>query len=282
MKLCAALFFLFSSSIAVGQVAEVYELLPASETGTMHSSLPDAPSSVTGMGPVAVSDESDARELPDDLRPMAVAAFIRTPEESEPREFEWRSAANQSFVLLSFQHAMRLLQGKTRRQLGGPFFSDWGRSLQGVDGWSDGDGAFTNYVLHPGMGGIAHFIYLQNSGEHEMEPNLSSREYWTSRLKGTAFAAIYSTQFEIGPYSEATVGNVGLRPGTSGYSDFVMTPLGGLAFAIIEDWADTRIEQHELRGLSPMKTRLLRSLLNPERAIANMLRRKVPWHRDTR
>ncbi len=245
--------------------------------------LPDAPSSVqTQQVQPEVASENQLSV------PPFSDSFIASPEplviSGAPKleKFQYRQAIKESAVLLSFQHGLRLFQGKTREQLGGPFFRDWGRSIQGVHGWGDGDNVFTNYVLHPGMGGISNFIYLQNSPARDVAPDFHSGKYWRSRLKGMAFATIYSTQFEIGPYSEATIGNVGLRPGTSGYVDFVMTPIGGFAFTVIEDWADTRIARHEERGLSPAKTRLLRSLLNPERSIANLLRRKAPWYRDTR
>jgi hypothetical protein len=108
-------------------------------------------------------------------------------------------------------------------------------------------------------------------------------EYWKSRMKAFAWSAAYSTQFEIGPISEATIGHVGKRPGTAGAVDLVMTPTGGLGFIIAEDAVDkyiiTKLEQ---RAKSNMARILIRSCLNPNRTFANVLRLRVPWYRDTR
>ena len=37
---------------------------------------------------------------------------------------------------------------------------------------------------------------------------------------------MYSLQFEFGPFSEAAIGNLGLRTDTSGWVDHVVTPAG--------------------------------------------------------
>lgn len=42
-------------------------------------------------------------------------------------------------------------------------------------------------------------------------------------------------QFEFGPFSEASIGNVGLRPNTTGWVDHVVTPAGALGIMIAED-----------------------------------------------
>ena len=46
---------------------------------------------------------------------------------------------------------------------------------------------------------------------------------------------MYSFQFEFGPLSEASIGNVGLRPNTTGWVDHVITPVGALGFMVAED-----------------------------------------------
>ena len=45
-----------------------------------------------------------------------------------------------------------------------------------------------------------------------------------ARARATAWAAVYSFQFELGPFSEASIGNVGLRANTAGSVDHVVTP----------------------------------------------------------
>jgi hypothetical protein len=97
------------------------------------------------------------------------------------------------------------------------------------------------------------------------------------------WAALYSTQFEIGPISEATIGHVGKEEGTAGYSDLVVTPLGGLGMLVLEDAVDRFvISRLEPGGTSLGWQRFLRVTLNPQRSLANLLRFKRPWHRDTR
>jgi hypothetical protein len=196
----------------------------------------------------------------------------------------WKGAIVDSFRLLVIEHGTRVtFQDKTRRELGGPFLADYRRSLRIPDTWGDGDSWPINYVGHPIHGAAAGFIWLDHEdGAHD--PDLAfSRQYWTSRARATAWAAYYSLQFEIGPLSEASIGNVGLRPDTIGWVDHVATPVGALGFMIAEDAMDrhliTRIEawtdNRLLRGLA-------RTVLNPSRTMSNVAQGRAPWHRPTR
>jgi len=98
----------------------------------------------------------------------------------------------------------------------------------------------------------------------------------------SAAAAIYSAQFELGPMSEASIGNVGLKAGTMAYVDLVMTPVLGLGMIVAEDAIDRFVIAKAEGRLSRNQTRLLRSLLNPNRSVANLIRFQVPWKRDAR
>jgi hypothetical protein len=188
----------------------------------------------------------------------------------------------QSFLFVSIEHSFRLTQKKTRREFSGPFFRNYTQSVRGIRGWNDGDSVFTNYIAHPMQGGVAGFIYVQNH-PRDRYLTLGSPGYWRSRLAATAFSAAYSTQFEIGPISEATIGHVGKRPGTSGYVDLVMTPAGGFGMILLEDVVDKRIVRPwESRTNSLNRRRVYRTVLNPQRTFANMLRFRKPWHRDGR
>jgi hypothetical protein len=166
--------------------------------------------------------------------------------------------------------------------MGGSFFQDYAKSITNTSGWQDGDGLLTNYVAHPMMGAITSYVEVQNDRDGIEQKFGGSRRYWNSRLRAMAFAAAYSTQFEIGLLSEAAIGNVGLKKGTSGWVDFIMTPTGGFGLMLAEDALDRHvISRWEEHSSAPHK-RFYRMLLNPSRSIANLLRRKVPWHRDTR
>jgi len=88
----------------------------------------------------------------------------RNPSQAEVKEkFHWKPALIESGVFLGLQHGFRLTQEKTRRELGGPFFRDWKQSVKNLRGWEDGDNFFTNYIAHPGQGGITGRIFINNS-----------------------------------------------------------------------------------------------------------------------
>jgi hypothetical protein len=197
--------------------------------------------------------------------------------------FNWEGAATQSLYFLGIEHAQRLTQEKTRNELKGPFFPDWKDSVAGLHGWSDGGSFFTNYIAHSMQGGVAGFIQIQNDAHGRSMEFSGSRKYWNSRMRAFGWAALYSTQFELGPISEATIGNVGKKPGTAGYVDLVITPAGGLGMIVLEDVLDKYLLKKLEQGTVGIgKRRLYRVLFNPQRSLANFLRGKAPWYRDSR
>jgi hypothetical protein len=197
--------------------------------------------------------------------------------------FGWGAALEQSFLFLSIEHSLRLTQAKTRSQFQGKFMKNYWTSIKNIRGWGDGDSVLTNCIAHPMQGGVAGFIQIQNDPDGIRRELSMDSGYWRSRLKAMGWAALYSTQFEIGPISEATIGHVGKEEGTAGYSDLVVTPLGGLGMLVLEDAVDRFvISRLEPGGTSLGWQRFLRVTLNPQRSLANLLRFKRPWHRDTR
>jgi hypothetical protein len=154
--------------------------------------------------------------------------------------------------------------------------------VEGLHGWRDGDGLATNYLAHPMMGAVTGYIQVQNDPAGRSVEFGKSKAYWRSRGWALAAAAIYSTQFELGPMSEASIGNVGMKPGTMAYVDLVMTPVLGLGMIVAEDAVDRYLIAKVERRLGPNQARLLRSLLNPNRSLANLIRFQVPWKRDAR
>lgn len=188
-----------------------------------------------------------------------------------------------SLRFLFLQHAARIgFEDKTRRELGGPFFDDYRRSIRIPPQWSDGDSWLTNFVGHPVQGAASGFIWIDH--DPKAPPRFAlNRTYWSSRARATAFAAAYSAQFELGPLSEASIGNVGLRPETAGWVDHVVTPTGGLLFMAGEDALDrfviAKIEGHVR---SSVLRALIRMALNPSRGIANVASLRLPWDRPDR
>lgn len=204
--------------------------------------------------------------------------------------FHWKPALVQSGIFLGIQHGFRLFQPKTTREFGGPFFHDWGNSIKNLRGWNDGDSAFTNNFAHPLQGGVTGRIFVNNSDRAKKLEFGKSKEYWESRLKAFVWSAAWSTQFEIGPFSEATIGNVGLRQknghSTMAWTDLVMTPTVGTAVLVEEDMVDKYVLKNWLERKNnyrvTTKIKVLRSILTPTTSFSNLLRGKVPWKRDTR
>ena len=201
------------------------------------------------------------------------------------RGVSWSEVLSQSLFFLSIEQGFRLgTQPGTREALKGEFFDDWFTSVKATQGWGDADDFLTNYIGHPMEGSVAGYIFVQNDPHGRYLIFDWSSSYWRSRLKATAWSALYSTQFELGPISEASLGNVGY-PGSSlsGAVDLVMTPLGGLGWQIGEDALDKYlIMRIEGWTHNPMILTLTRGFLNPTRSFANLMRLRVPWHRDTR
>jgi hypothetical protein len=217
------------------------------------------------------------------VKPAEVVIAPAQATEYPDENFQWNSAIRQSLVFLGIQHSVRFTQEKTIKELKGPFFGDYVKSLQGIQGWGDGDGPVTNYLGHPAMGAVTGFIYIQNSPKAKKLELSLNRKYWNSRLKAMAWSAAYSTQFEIGLISEATIGNVGKKRGTGGYVDFVVTPTLGTAGVVIEDATDSFLIRKIERHISNQHIiRFVRMIFNPTRTFANVLRFQKPWHRDGR
>jgi hypothetical protein len=189
-----------------------------------------------------------------------------------------------SLRLLLLEHTVRIVgQAKTRAELGGPFWLDYRRSARIPRQWGDGDGWFINYVGHPGHGAAAGFIWIRHDPDSPPPENGFTRRYWLNRMRASAYSAVYSLQFEIGPLSEASVGNVGKNPATAGWIDHVITPIGGLGVMVLEDAIDRyAINWLELRVKNGIVRALVRSGLNPSRSLANVAGTRAPWHRDLR
>lgn len=203
-------------------------------------------------------------------------------------KFHWKPALEQSGIFLGIQHGFRLFQKKTQRELSGPFFRDWGNSVKTLHGWGDGDNTFINYVGHPMQGAATGRIFVNNSDKSKKLEFSMSKDYWTSRMKAMAWSAVWSTQFEFGPVSEANIGNVGLNnsDGRNGMAwvDLIMTPTAGTGVLIGEDIIDKYILKNWLEKKLTSRTRikLYRTFFNPLTSFVNILGGKKPWKRYNR
>ena len=188
-----------------------------------------------------------------------------------------------SLKLLAIEHGMRLsFQQKTRDALEGNFWRDYRRSLRVPHQWEDGDPWLVNYIGHPLHGAAAGYIWLDHAGERHPDISLK-RSYWASRAQAATWAAVYSVQFEFGPLSEASIGNVGLREETTGWVDHVTTPAGAFALMVAEDaldrffvrWVESHTPNRFFRAA-------LRMTFNPSRTFSNATTGHLPWYREGR
>jgi hypothetical protein len=204
--------------------------------------------------------------------------------------FEWNKAITQMTLFAGIMHGFRFAtEPGTRAELRGPFFKDYFRSVKNLRGWGDGDEFLVNYIGHPMQGAVSGYIQIQNDPKGiNLELDLRNKQYWKSRMKAMAWAAVWSTQFELGPISEASLGNVGLKPSKKSqhpmaYVDLVVTPVFGVAWLVGEDLLDRYVIRFIESKIKYRPLRILaRSFLNPTRSFANMHRGKLFWHRDDR
>lgn len=155
--------------------------------------------------------------------------------------------------------------------------------MRGLGGWKDGDGVFTNYIAHPVQGASSRYFQIQNDPAGREVEFGRNGGYWKSRLRAVGWAAFHSAQFELGPVSDASIGNVGKRKGTMVFVDLVMAPVAGLGWMIGEDALDHFVVERLERPMASIPLRrFYRVVFNPTRGFATLMRRKVPWHRDTR
>jgi hypothetical protein len=183
-------------------------------------------------------------------------------------------------MFLAIQHGYAVTQPKTREALKGKFWKDYVKSVKSLRGFDDGGRFFTNYIAHPMQGAFTGFIQIQNDPKGSKQQFGASGDYWRSRLKAMAWSAAWSTQFEIGPVSQASIGNVGLK-GKQTWGDIVVTPTLGTALLVSEDAVDRFVMKRIERATNNFYIKIFsRILLNPTRTVANVFSFKTPWYRD--
>lgn len=189
----------------------------------------------------------------------------------------------ESLFFLGIMHGFRMTEQKTRRELGGPFWSDYFKSVKGLHGWSDGGKQFTNYLAHPAEGAVFGHIWVNNDPKGRRVEFSNGQAYAVSRVKALLWSALWSTLFEIGPISEASLGNVGSTLGKQAAVDLVITPTVGIAELVAEDAIDRYIGKWIERKTTNEGWRAFARLaLNPTRSFSNLLQFKLPWYRATR
>ena len=226
----------------------------------------------------------------------------------KPRErFHWRPALWQSLEFLVFEHSVRLASDSYARYLvfHKPFWHDYLASADhfNMNRWGDGDSFLVNYIGHPLQGAVSGNIFVQNDPVGRSARFGKSSAYWQSRLKAMAWAGVYSAYFEIGPVlSETALGNEGgysyipgcgmelacvKKPGknykpptnNTGWVDFVVTPIIGMGWIVLEDAIEAKIVDKVVSDRHSATHNLLLAGLTPSRTMANFLAGKHPWYR---
>ena len=221
---------------------------------------------------------------------LSHAAYSSTaPEPIEKKGLRWLPAIAQSLFLTGIQHAIRMKEEATRGRVSGPFFPGWFESAGSLfdGGWGDGGRDFTNYLAHPAAGSAWGYIYRQN---HRSEKTLEiawNRSYVSHLGKSMLWSFVWSLQFEIGPFSESSLGSVyEACPWCSrsvAWVDIVITPVVGVGvLSVTEDALDRWVIKKLELKTNNVGRGALRVLLNPTRSFAKLMALKKPWHRDDR
>lgn len=199
----------------------------------------------------------------------------------------WGNVVTQTLFFQGIQQSFLLTEQRARRQLGGPFFSEWFQAAAAPfvePHWSDGGTFLVNYIGHPMAGSTHAYIYRQNDPS-AMRMEFGSKGYGAHLAKAMGISALSSVQWEIGPFSEASLENVGRPPERykMAWVDFVITPTVGVAWMAGEDALDRYVIQKLERKIDSATGRVIvRVLLNPTRSMANLVAGQKPWTRAGR
>lgn len=196
----------------------------------------------------------------------------------------WRPAMLQALGFTVFQNGYRYAtEAKTRRAVDRETWGRYWAAVSGLHTWSDGGKTWTVYVAHPAQGAVFVDIWTQHDPHGLLVPFGLNRPYWVSKAKAFWWNAAWELQWKFGPFSEASIGNVGLIPGKLGANTIVSTVTIGWGLAIGEDALDRYgIAKWEKHTNNIYVRAALRTLLNPDRGWANLFRFHAPWYRDTR
>ena len=215
----------------------------------------------------------------------------------------WDRLFREWLLNLAIEHTERIAQeAKTRDQLSGPFFQGWINtvSMYRFDRWDDDDKFVTSYLGHPTQGAIVAAIFWQNNDHVRFsDQDFHSAAYRKALLQAFAFVTFDAVQWKLGPLSEASIGHVGMpahwwdrglrgalhspREPRTGMNDLVLNEVGGTAMTIGFQWLDKHVQK---RIETSVKSRALidttRIFMNPPQSVANIMRFRAPWFRDSR
>jgi len=239
-----------------------------------------------GIGASNPSESNLITPLPSSAGATPFIPVIRiSPSEEIPApKVQWESLFQASTRYLAVMHSFRLAtEAGTRDGLHGNIFGGYFKALGAMHGWSDGDGYFENYLGHPIQGLASAYIWIKNDPRYRHVEFGKDPDYWKSRLRAYAFSWAYSEQFEIGPISEASIGQIQRYCCQYGFVDHVITPNGGLVWLVVEDIMDKYVVRRIEDRTRNVGVRIAARLaLNPLESFANFMTWQYPWNRENR
>jgi hypothetical protein len=257
-------------------LAALRSLLPCPECGLPETGLDEFAVDPGDSAPRTASANEAPEPLPVNLSPAR--------DERSKETIQWRPLIRASTFYLGVMHGWRIAtEPSTRAGLHNSVFGGYSLALGAMHGWSDGDGYFVNYLGHPIEGAVAAYIWIDNDPKYRTVEFGKKRDYWMSRFRAYAYAWAFSEQFEIGLTSEASIGQIQRYCCGYGFVDHVITPNAGMVWVIGGDILDRYVVRPIEEQTTKALTRaLVRSLLNPPLAFANVMALKYPWHRENR
>jgi hypothetical protein len=209
------------------------------------------------------------------------------PEVPDTGGVRWGRVIQQTFAFQAIQHSFYMTQQKSRLGLKGPWVHDWFESAASPfvePHWSDGGSFLINYIGHP-MGGSTYAYLFRQNDPLAQGIEFGQKGYGTHLAKAMGMAALWSAQWEIGPFSEASLENVGKPPDRykMAWQDFVITPTVGVAWMAGEDALDRYVVRKLERKIdSAAGKAAIRILMNPTRSMSNLVAGQKPWKRPGR
>lgn len=213
-----------------------------------------------------------------------VAGTIVNSADAPQPAVTWKSLMRGSLYYLGLMHSFRFAtEAGTRKGLHNSVVGGYFKALGAMHGWSDGDGYYENYLGHPIQGAVSGYIWVHNDLRYRSVQFGGDRDYWMSRLRAYGFAWAFSEQFEIGPISEASLGQIQRYCCAYGFVDHIITPNGGLMWMVAGDALDRYVTVPiENRTHNTAARILARVALNPTQSFANLMMLQYPWRRENR
>ncbi len=190
-------------------------------------------------------------------RQETIVILSPPPPEARKREtsrVDWAGLLTAQVLVDTIMHTKRIHEAKTLREVTAPNqFEGYVAGLKGYVEhgvrWGDGDDFVTNNIGHPIMGAVYSHIYT-NHDRACARIAYGDTGYWSCMRRAAVYAAIASVNFEFNPLlSETAVGHVGKAhtcvngtcTGEGGWTDFLMTPVGGIGIRIAGDVARAKL-----------------------------------------